>query len=334
MRRALLILLLFASPAVAQDAGGAGFAQWLAGYRTAAVARGLPAAAVERVTAGLTFNPRVVELDRAQPDDSATVQPVLGDYLARHVTAARVSAGAALAARMGAALPAASARTGVPAGVILGIWGMETNYGAFTGGFDLPRALASLAYEGRRRALFEHELDATVRLVARGVPREALRGSWAGATGQAQFLPSSVLSDAVDADGDGLADIWHTDADVAASIGNYLARRGWHRGLGWGFPAAVPAGLERWRVRNLVRSPTCTRVMAKHSRWLTVAEWRALGVTAARWPGRDTLLSLVEPDGPGGPAYLTTGNYRAILAYNCSNFYAISVGTLADRLGG
>ena len=330
----VIFALCVAVPATAQVAypDETGFQTWLAQYRARALRRGLPAVALDEVTAGLTLNPRVIELDRAQPDDSARVQPKLGDYLDRHVTAERVRRGQALAHRIRPALDRATRRTGVPAGIILAIWGMETNYGAFTGGFDLPRALATLAYEGRRRALFEGELDASVRLVAAGTARASLKGSWAGATGQPQFLPSSVATIAADGDDDGVADIWSNPADVAASIGHYLQLKGWDRARGWGFPVTVPAGLERWRVRDLVRAKTCARVLAKHSRWLSAAEWQRLGLIAEAWPAPDRLLALVEPDGPAGPAYLTSGNYRAILAYNCSNFYAISVGALADRL--
>jgi membrane-bound lytic murein transglycosylase B len=173
-----------------------------------------------------------------------------------------------------------------------------------------------------------------VQLVARGgVDRDRLTGSWAGAMGQPQFLPSTYLAWGRDGDGDGRADIWESRSDIALSIATFLAGNGWQRGQGWGFEVMVPPGLDRDRVRNLVAPATCVRVLAKHSRWLTVAEWRALGlIPAAPWPADATLATLVEPDGPGGRAFLTLGNYRALLGYNCSNFYALSVGLLSDAL--
>jgi len=315
----------------------AGFADWLAGFRRQAVADGLPASAVDAVTAGLHYEPRVVELDRAQPDDSAWQPSVFSTYLDKHLTAAQIARGRAVAAGMTPTLAAISARNGVPVGIILGIWGMESNYGAVTGSFDVPRALASLAYDGRRRALFTRELEAAIRIVADGrATRAQLKGSWAGAMGQPQFLPSAFAAHAADGDGDGRTDIWTSRADVAASIAAYLRDAGWVRGQRWGMRVTVPATLDREGVRNPVVPPTCTRPMQKHSRWLSLAAWRALGVTpvaGAAWPVDETMqATLVEPDGPGAAAYLTFGNYRALLDYNCSNFYALSVAVLGDAL--
>ena len=211
---------------------------------------------------------------------------------------------------------------------------MESSYGAVTGTFDVPRSLATLAFDGRRRELFTRELAATVAIVERGlIGRDRLTGSWAGAMGQPQFLPSSYLKYARDADHDGHADIWESRPDVALSIATYLHDTGWQRGQGWGVPVVIPPSFDRERVRNLVLPTTCTKVYSKHSRWIPVAEWKALGfVSATGWPADDTLATLVEPDGPGGRAFLTFGSFRVLLAYNCSNFYALSVGLLGDAL--
>ena len=224
--------------------------------------------------------------------------------------------------------------TGVPESIMVAIWGHETNYGDVTGNFDLPRALASLAYEGRRRALFSGEFLATLQMIDRGVPRDQLKGSWAGATGNPQFLPSVYLRLARDGDGDGRADIWHSDADTLASIANYFANAGWRAGQPWGFAVAVPAGLDRGAIANRAAAPRCARVFERHSMWKTMAEWRALGVVPVgrAWPGDQVQATLLEPDGPGRTGYLLTGNYRVILDYNCSNFYALSVGLLADAV--
>ncbi len=349
MRLALLAALLLAAPAGAQvlkadplpeDAAveapvDPGFAGWLAGFRTEALAAGVRAATADAMLANLRFSPRVVELDRAQPDDSGTVAR-FDDYAARRVEPVRIGRGRATKLRLAGRLAEVEAATGVPAGIVLGIWGMESSYGAVTGGFDVVRSLASLAYDGRRRALFTRELIAALTIVDRGLADPArLRGSWAGAMGQPQFLPSSFVAYAKDGDGDGRADIWESGEDVAASIANYLGTKGWRRGEGWGVAVTLPPGFDRTRIRNLVAPSECARVLMKHSRWLSVADWRKLGLALPEgraWPADSVLATLVEPDGPGGAAYLTYGNFRVLLDYNCSNFYALSVGLLGDAL--
>ena len=216
---------------------------------------------------------------------------------------------------------------------MMAIYGHETNYGAYTGSFDLANALASLAYDGRRRALFTQEFVALLKLMDQGIPRARLKGSWAGATGYPQFLPSVYLRVARDGDGDNVADIWRSEADALASIANYFRNAGWRAGVPWGVSAQLPAGFQGRQMATRLVSPRCPRVHGRHSQWKTVAEWRALGVVPSRPILRDTeLVSLFQPDGPNSPAWLLTGNYRVILDYNCSNFYALSVGLLADAV--
>lgn len=328
-----------AAAASAAPVNPPGWDDWLARFKGTLVARGLPATTVEATLGGLTYNARVVALDRAQADESriAGPAPSFRDYLGRRLDAARINGGRLQAADLAPVLARIEASSGVSAPILLGIWGMETNYGGNTGGFDLFRALASLAFDGRRRELFERELEAAVRIVAEGrAPRERLVGSWAGATGQPQFLPSSYLAHGADGDGDGVRDIWYSRSDTLASIARYLAANGWQRGQGWGMAVYVPPTLDRARIRNPEPPAKCPRVLEKHSRWISVAEWRAMGVQtlgSARWPADDRLMaSLVEPDGPGTGGYLTYGNYRALLEYNCSNFYALSVALLADAI--
>jgi len=166
----------------------------------------------------------------------------------------------------------------------------------------------------------------------RGVPRDRLKGSWAGAFGNPQFLPSMYLRLAVDGDGDGDRDIWHSQPDTLASIANYFRDAGWRPGQPWGVQASVPADFNRASVAGKVTSPSCPRVHARHSRWMPVAEWKSRGITPLAPVGDSVMAALFEPDGPGAPAYLLTGNYRVILHYNCSNFYALSVGLLADEI--
>ncbi len=330
-----LVCLLSGASAAAQDADGAGFAAYLAQVRTRAIAAGVAPVTVDGVLPTLTFNPRVVALDRQQPE-TAPNAPVsmFAPYRAAHVDTARISRGRTNYVAQRARLARVEAETGVPEQIMVAIWGHETNYGSYTGNFDLLRSLASLAYEGRRRALFEGEFIAALKMIDRGVPRARLVGSWAGATGNPQFLPSVYLRLARDGDGDGRADIWTSPADTLASIGNYFAMAGWRAGEPWGVAVNVPAGFSRDGVRNRLVSPRCPRVFERHSGWRTMAEWRALGVMPqdGRWPGDAVQAVLIEPDGAGNTAYLLTSNYRVILDYNCSNFYALSVGLLADAI--
>lgn len=332
---AMLAPPLVPSLALAQESPpAAGFPAWLAGYRADAAARGLAPEWLDRALADVRYTPRVVDLDRQQPDDSGA-RNIFADYLARQLTRERISTGQARAAANRAALLRIGAETGVAPEIIAGIWGMETSYGRVLGGFDLPSAIATLAYDGRRARLFTGELDALVRLVGeQGIPRQQLKGSWAGAFGQAQFLPSSFLAYAKDGDGDGRIDLWNSTADAFASIGHYLASHGWRPGIPWGFRAGLPRDFDRASVANPVKPTSCIRPLERHSRWLTVAEWKAMGVRPlnAFWPADEVEMSLVEPDGAEGDAYLATRNYRALMEYNCSNFYALSVALLGDAL--
>jgi lytic murein transglycosylase len=333
---AAALALCIGAPAGAQDE--AGFQAFLQQVRGQAVRQGVSARTLDQVLPTLTFNQRVVELDRAQPGGNpsgpASAIPAFAPYRARHVDAARITRGRAKYQALRPLLQRVEARTGVPEEIMVAIWGHETNYGSYTGDFDLVRSLASLAYEGRRRELFTTELIATFKMMDRGISRDRLKGSWAGATGHPQFLPSVYLRLARDGDGDGRADIWTSEADALASIAAYFVDAGWRPGRPWGVAASVPPYLDRASIRSRTTSPRCPRVHDRHSRWMTVAEWRSRGVTQTGGQRlRDTeLVTLLEPDGPGATAYLLTGNYRAILDYNCSNFYALSVGLLADAV--
>jgi membrane-bound lytic murein transglycosylase B len=322
------------APAEAQPAGlsEAGFRAYLPRLRAEAARAGIGRGTLDRVFPSLVFSPRTVQLDRAQPGGAAgvTATPPFAPYRDRHLTSTLISRGRARYADNVTRLNAIGRRYGVPPSVLIAIWGKETSYGSITGDFDLLNSLASLAYEGRRRELFTDEFIATLRMMDRGFPRSQLRGSWAGATGQSQFLPSVYIRLGVDGDGDGRADIWRSHLDALASIANYLRSAGWRPGLDWGTTVRVPAGFNRAEVANRLRAPRCPRVHERHSRWLTAAEWRRRGI-ANRLPDT-TLASLLEPDGPGRAAYLLTTNYRTILDYNCSNFYALTVGLLADSV--
>ena len=332
---AIAALALAASgPAAAQDE--AGFQAYLPALRAQAATAGVSQATLDAVMPTLTFNPRVVELDRQQPESSPSAPiPMFAPYQAKHVDAARIGRGRSVYLAQRANLARVEAETGVPESIMVAIWGHETNYGSYTGNFDLLRSLASLAYEGRRRALFSEEFVAALKIMDRGYPRDVLKGSWAGAMGYPQFLPSVYLRLARDGDGDGRADIWRNPADTLASIANYFSNAGWRPGQTWGFAVSVPSGLDRAMIRNRTVSPRCPRVFQRHSGWKTIGEWKRLGLLpeGGNWKAPDDVLAtLIEPDGAGRPGYLLTGNYRVILDYNCSNFYALSVGLLADAV--
>lgn len=325
-------------PAQAQDQSGvalggeAGFQAYLRVLGARARAEGVREATVARMTAGLTENPRVVALDRSQPGSAAGTPPPMSSYLRTHVDAARIGKGRALYADLAGTLQGIERRYGVPGKMLLAIWGHETNYGSYTGDFDLARSLATLAYEGRRRELFAGEFIALLKMADQGVPRERMYGSWAGAFGNPQFLPSVFLRIAVDGDGDGDRDIWRSRGDTLASVANYFRDAGWRPGQPWGVRASVPAGFDRALIAPRLSAPGCARVHARHSVWKPVSEWRRLGVTPVAGIGENVMAALFEPDGPGSPAYLLTQNYRVILQYNCSNYYALSVGLLADEI--
>ena len=325
------LALVFAGPAVPEVQAQQSFEGYVQLLAARARGEGVREATIQAMTEGLTYNPRVIALDRSQPGSTA-VSPPIAPYLRTHVDAARISRGRAQLAASAAILPAIEQRYGVPAKMLLAIWGHETNYGSYRGDFSLARSLATLAYDGRRRELFAGEFVALLKMVDQGVPRDRLVGSWAGAFGNPQFLPSVFLRVAVDGDGDGDRDIWHSRADTLASIANYFRDAGWRAGEPWGVRASIPSGFDRQSIASRLAPPTCTRVHARHSVWKTVAEWRALGVQPQGAIADSTLVTLFEPDGPGTPAWFLTGNYRVILQYNCSNYYALSVGLLADEI--
>jgi membrane-bound lytic murein transglycosylase B len=339
---ALVLLAALTAPATLPQSGALSaqsaplsFQDYLQGVRIRAEREGVSARTLDRVLPSLRYNPRVVQLDRGQPEAHPDAPvPKFEPYRRSHVDAARIGRGRQKYAELRPMLERIEAQTGVPEQVMLAIYGHETNYGTVTGNYNAPEALASLAYEGRRRALFEGELIAVMKMIDRGVPQYAITGSWAGALGKPQFLPSVYLRLARDGDGDGYADIWNSEVDAMTSIANYLLNAGWRRGEPWGFAVSTPVSLNRTAIRSNVTPPRCPRVFARHSRWMRVSEWRAMGLVPRRgyWPDDNMMVTLIEPDGEGQTAYLLGSNYRAILDYNCSNFYALSVGLLADAI--
>lgn len=343
LRAALLSVLtlciagvpLACAPAAAQIAPdeGIAFNAYLELLKARARTEGVSDATIERMTIGLTPNERVIRLDQNQPG-SATVRgyPPLAPYIATHVDVARISGGRAIYAQHRDLLTRIEAQYGVPSAIIIAIFGHETSYGRVKGDFDLARSLATLAWEGRRRELFADEFVALMKVADKGYPRSRLVGSYAGAFGNPQFLPSVYLRIATDGDGDGRADIFANRADTFASIANYFRDAGWRTGQPWGVRAVMPIDFNVAAYSTRISAPVCPRVHERLSRWMTVGEWRMLGVVAQRPLPDDTIVALFQPDGPGAPAWLLTGNYRVILEYNCSSYYAMSVGLLADEI--
>lgn len=305
--------------------------------RLAILARqqGVRESTIQQNVPDLAINQRAIEMERTEPvaRSSGGVVGALGPYLRAHVTTSLIRRGQANYSNLYGGLRSIEARWGVDPAVLLAIYGHETSYGLVTGSTDLLGALASLGYYGRRREFFESEFIAALKLMDQGIPRWRLKGSWAGATGFPQFMPSVALRLRADGDGDGYANIWSDELDGLASIAAYLRDAGWKPNVAWGIRVRTPATLNRAAIVSRMRAQRCPQVYARHSRWLTMREWRALGVTpTGRSLPDNELASLIEPDGPNATAYLLTTNYRAILDYNCSNFYAISVGVLADAI--
>jgi membrane-bound lytic murein transglycosylase B len=306
------------SPAESPD-DAAGFAAWRSAFSAQALQAGIRADAVKNVLGRAQWLPRVVELDRAQPEFTRTPWA----YLDSAVSPQRVAQGQAKLAEHRVALDAAAARYGVPAAVITAIWGMESNYGTNFGTFHTVDALATLAYEGRRRAWAQSELIAALRIIDQGdIAADRMLGSWAGAMGHTQFLPSVFLAHAVDADGDGHRDIWGSIPDVAASTAQFLARSGWQVGEPWGVEVQLPPGFDHARAELSVRQPA--------------AQWQAEGVRSMDGQALPPLASasIISPAGAKGPAFLVGPNFRAILRYNNSVNYALGVALLARQIEG
>lgn len=308
------------APATPVPAGELAFDTWLRDFRGRALAAGLSAALLDRELAGVTPDPKVISLDSRQPEFSKPV----GDYIKGVISDDRVAVGRRKREEL-TFLPTLEARYGVPRDILLAVWAMESAFGQLQGNFDVVRSMVSLAADGRRRAWAEGELIAALKIIDSGeVSRAQLRGSWAGAMGQTQFLPSSYRSTAVDFDGDGRRDIWGSDADSLASAANLLAKGGWKPGVGWAKEVILPAGFDY----------SVTEVEKQIPAW-----WEARGVRRADglpWTAADAAspAMLLLPAGAAGPAFLALPNHFAIRTYNNSTSYALGIGLLADRFGG
>jgi lytic murein transglycosylase len=318
LRRLLIVALpaLVCANAHAQPgADAAMFKAYVQALRPDAAARGITRETFDAAFAGLTADERVAATTRRQPEYNSAV----GAYIGRMASAARIAGAARKAAEWSQTLAAIEQRYGVDRWIILAIWGMETSFGVNTGGFDVIRSLATLAQIGYREAYFREELLTALQVLQGGhVAREKMLGSWAGAMGQPQFMPSSFMALAVDFSGDGRKDIWTSVPDVLASIANYFRHWGWQRGLDWGYEVVIPQRFDYARSRA------------------TFSEWAGLGIRRADGKPLPSVgdAILLFPSGAPGPAFLVTENFSVIKRYNISDPFALAAGHLADRTRG
>jgi len=294
------------------------FSAWLKGLQQEALASGISQPTIDAALVDLKPIERVVALDRNQPEFKLT----LTEYLARVVPASRIEKGGILLKDNRLLLEGIQSRYGVPPRILVALWGIETDFGRVTGDFPVIGALATLAYDGRRGEFFRRECLAALQLVDSQVLQlSQMKGSWAGAMGEMQFLPTVFARYAVDYNGNGRIDVWREQGDVLASAANYLQASGWRRGRGWGYEIVLPADF---------RSDLVEESMLK-----TVSAWQGFGVKrrdGRPFPEDSGPASVIQPEGPAGRSFLVFNNYQVLLTWNRSHFYAIGVGLLADQL--
>lgn len=322
-----LVLLLAQQIAPVPPLAQPSFEEWLSGVRAEALTRGIGEATLDRALTGLEPLPIVIQRDRTQ----AELVQTLDQYLAQRVSRKVVQTAQTMRQSHAELLKQVSEKYGVPQGILVSIWGLESNFGRFSGVRPTIATLATLAYDPRRSAMFRQELFDALKILDSGdVEPAAMRGSWAGALGQPQFMPSSFLLYAQDFDGDGKRDIWKSTPDVFASIANYLATHGWSKDQTWGREVRVPGPvLESLPEAAPLQTEGCLARRQMTAR-LPLATWKKLGVravTGGPLPVADIDASLVSGV---KRHFLVYPNYQAILDYNCVNAYGLSVGLLAD----
>lgn len=314
-RLSFLVLVLSLASVRAECQTGNFFAAFLAGLRPEAARQGITQATFDAAFAGLTSDPNVLGAMRHAPEYGKP----FGPYLASLASPSRIAVGLRKSAQLAATLQAVEQKFGVDAHILVSIWGVESSFGDGEQHWDVFRSLATLAAARFQHPLFRDELLSALQILQRGhIPRREFVGSWAGAMGQPQFLPSSYLKYAVDFDGDGKADIWRSVPDVLASIANYLQKSGWQQRLPWGFEVVLPQGYDYRTSRG------------------TFADWATRNVSRAdggALPATGSAI-LFFPSGAAGPAFLVTDNFVVLKRFNNSDAYALAVAELADRLRG
>ena len=316
LKIALLIVMFMTTPASADE----NFEAWLDTLRQDAATAGISDATITEALSHVELREKVVKYDRNQPEFKLTYDR----YMRNVVPASRVEKGKRLWDENKVLLDEIGAKYGVQPRYIVALWGIESSFGKHTGGFSVINALATMAYDGRRATFFRKELLAALKIIDEGhIAYPDMKGSWAGAMGQCQFMPSSFLAYAQDWDGDGKQDIWQNKADIFASIAHYLQQAGWRDDLTWGRQVQLPRDFAN--AAQLVDAKTRK----------TMEEWRALGVKnpdGSSLPTRNLSSRLVMPDGDEGPAFLVYANFDATLRWNRSNYFALAVGALSDAM--
>jgi len=298
------------------------FEEWQSGFRQQALQAGISAELFDQAFAGVTPDMSVIKADRSQPEFSRPVW----EYLDGALSPLRIRRGQAMLTQYADILASIEQRYGVDPQTLVSVWGMESNFGQFQGNKSVIRSLATLAYEGRRPEFAQSQLLAALQILQNGdISPQSMLGSWAGAMGQTQFIPTTYNSHAVDFDGDGRRDIWGSAADALASTAHYLKSSGWQHGQPWGMEVRLAPGFDYAQADGAIRKP--------------VSEWLQLGVSlpagsALPAGSQDLTAALLLPAGHRGPAFLVLDNFRAILKYNNSSAYALGVSLLSQRFGG
>ncbi|MCL9776197.1 lytic murein transglycosylase [Vibrio methylphosphonaticus] len=322
MKRMLSVVLGVSLSASVLASEKGSFEEYVEGLKQEAKSLGISQQILTEAFQGVEFKPRAVTADRNQPEKKLT----LDEYIPRAVPDWKVKKAKELHQKYYAELQQVADEYGVQSRFIVALWGVESNFGTFTGNYRVIDALSTLAYEGRREAFFRKEALAALTILDQGhIAPDKMKGSWAGAMGQSQFMPSSFLNFAADGNGDGKKDIWNSEADVFASTANYLAQSGWDDSYTWGRQVKVPHGI----------SPELQGREAEKGKYLQ--EWSKLGVT--RYDGRplpqldeDIKAWLIMPDDENGRVYLVYNNYNVLMKWNRSYYFALAVSHLADRI--
>ena len=336
MIKKLAVILLSASlstSVLAEQKTQADFDVYVAALKKEAIEKGYDEALVDQALATAKFKKKVISADKNQPE----VKETLETYLPKRVPQWKIDRARKLYKENQDVLEKVAKEYGVQARFIVALWGLESNFGKIQGGHSVIASLVTLAFDGRRETMYKNQLWAALDILKEGhITLDKFKGSWAGAMGQTQFMPTSFNAYAVDYNGDGRKDIWTTEEDSFASIANYLKQAGWNDDLTWGRQVKLPEGFDN---SNILKRGTRTR-----SQWLeywkdserSLADWQAIGVRkmdGSDLPNVDVTAAMVMPDDVNGRMYLAYDNYKALMHWNRSYYFATSVGYLSDRIG-
>lgn len=314
------LALVLSSPSIAEQTEVKDFASYVSGLKKEALDQGFTASLVEEAFSGIKYHERAVQADKNQPEKKL----LLDEYLTRALPQWKITKAKNLYNENKVLLEKIGQEFGVQPRFVVALWGIESNFGQFTGNFNVIEALTTLAFDGRREAFFRKEVFSALQILQQGhIAPQQLKGSWAGAMGQCQFMPSSFLTFAADGDGDGIKDIWKNRADVFASAANYLKKSGWDDSYTWGRQVTIPKGIESQLIG------------ISSDRGKPLTQWQTLGVRTAEngaLPNVDIKAWLISPDDNKGRSYLVYGNYQALMRWNRSHYFGLAVSKLADAI--